>query len=103
RGLAPRRNVAEEAQSICLVATFLVLPGERQCTLSQGLCLSQAAGLQMRLPQGKTTDRLIADYACGRGLFERPYEQRHGVSDAPAQRVRSAQDRCHSGEIEWEA
>jgi hypothetical protein len=37
--LAPRRNRAEEAQSICLVAPFLVRTGMRQRTLGQGVCL----------------------------------------------------------------
>ena len=44
RGLAPCRNVAEEAQGIRLVAAFLVLTGECQCTLGEGMRLLQAAG-----------------------------------------------------------
>ena len=60
RRLAPRRNVAEEAQGIRLVAAFLVLTGERQRTLGEGVRLLQAAGQQLRLPQGETTERLIA-------------------------------------------
>jgi hypothetical protein len=28
RGIAPRRNVAEEAQGICLMATFLALTSQ---------------------------------------------------------------------------
>ena len=54
RGLAPRRNVAEEAQGIRLVAPFLVRTGERQRPLGEGLRLLQAAGQQLRLPQGET-------------------------------------------------
>ena len=50
-GIAPRRNVAEEAQGIRLVAAFLVLTGMRQRTLGEGMRLLQAAGQQLRLPQ----------------------------------------------------
>ena len=58
RRLAPRRNVAEEAQGIRLVATFLVLTGERQRPLGEGVRLLQVASQQLRLPQGETTERL---------------------------------------------
>ena len=58
RRLAPRRNVAEEAQGIRLVATFLVLTGKRQRPLGEGVRLLQAAGQQLCLPQGETTERL---------------------------------------------
>ena len=58
RRFAPRRNVAEEAQGIRLVAAFLVLTGERQRALGEGVCLLQAASQQLRLPQGETTERL---------------------------------------------
>ena len=51
RRLAPRRNVAEEAQGIGLIAPFLVLTGERQRTLGEGVRLLQAAGQQLRLSQ----------------------------------------------------
>ena len=53
RRLALRRNVAEEAQGIRLVAPFLVLAGERQRPLGEGVRLLQAAGQQLRLPQGR--------------------------------------------------
>ena len=59
RGIAPRRNVAEEAQGIRLVAAFLVLTGKRQRTLGEGVRLLQAAGQHLRLPQGEMTERLI--------------------------------------------
>jgi len=38
RRLAPRRNLAEEAQGIHLMAAFLVLTGERQRTLGEDVC-----------------------------------------------------------------
>jgi hypothetical protein len=44
RGIAPRRNVAEEAQGICLVTAFLVRTGVRQRMLGEGVRLFQAAG-----------------------------------------------------------
>ena len=70
------------------MATFLVLTGERQCALGEGVCRLHTVGQQMRLPQGETTERLI-DYhfRCSR-LFQRLREQRHGVGDASAQGVR---------------
>src|SRR4029450_576480 len=43
-GIAPRRNVTDEAQSICLVTAFLVRTGECQRLLGEGLCLLQMAG-----------------------------------------------------------
>ena len=52
-GLAPRRNVTEEAQGIRLVAAFLVLTGERQRPLGEGVRLLQTAGQHLRLPQGE--------------------------------------------------
>ena len=58
RRLVPRRNVAEEAQGIRLVAAFLVLTGKRQRALGEGLCLLQTARQHLRLPQGETTERL---------------------------------------------
>ena len=58
RRIAPCRNLAEEAQGIRLVAPFLVRTGERQRPLGEGVRLLQAAGQQLRLPQGETTERL---------------------------------------------
>ena len=43
QGLAPRRNVAEEAQGIRLVATFLVRTGNRQRLLGEDVRLLQVA------------------------------------------------------------
>jgi hypothetical protein len=43
-GIAPPRDVAEEAQGIRLVATFLMLTAEPQRLLGEGLRLLQAAG-----------------------------------------------------------
>ena len=58
RGLALRRDLAEEPQGIGLVAAFLVRTGERQRSLGEGVRLLQAASQQMCLPQGETTERL---------------------------------------------
>ena len=64
-GLAPRRNVAEEAQGIRLVAPFLVLTGKRQRPLGKGVRLLQAASQHLRLPQGETTERLkVYSFRC---------------------------------------
>ena len=57
-----RRNVAEEAQGIRLVAAFLMLTGERQRALGERVRLLQAAGQQLRFPQGETTERLIPGF-----------------------------------------
>ena len=58
RRLPLRRNVAEEAQSIRLVAALLVLAGLRQRPFGEGVCLLQVASQQLRLPQGETTEQL---------------------------------------------
>jgi hypothetical protein len=50
RRLAPRGDLAEEAQGIRLTATFLVLTEERQRALGEGVRLLQAAGNQMHFP-----------------------------------------------------
>ena len=54
-----RGDLAEEAEGIRLIAAFLVLTGERQRTLGEGVRLLQAASQHLRLPQGETTERLI--------------------------------------------
>src|SRR5262249_43087039 len=100
---APRRNVAEEAQSIRLVAPFLVPTGERQRPLGKGLRVLQAVGQQLRLPQEETTAHLdvYSFYRCR--LFHRLCEQWHGGGDTPAQGIRRTQGRSHQGEIDREA
>jgi hypothetical protein len=61
--------------------------------------LLQATGQQLRLTQGETPEcRKGYRFPC-RALFHRLREQRHGVGDAPAQRVRRAQGRSIQGEI----
>ena len=56
--IALRRDLAEEAQGIRLVAPSCAT-GMRQRLLGEGLCLLQAAGQQLRLPQGETTEYLV--------------------------------------------
>src|SRR4029453_15789291 len=70
RGIAMGGNVAEEAQGIRLVAAFLVLTGERQRTLGEGVRLLQAPGQQLRPPEGETTERLKGYRFCGYGLCQ---------------------------------
>jgi hypothetical protein len=89
--LAPRRNVAEEAEGIRLVAPFLVLMGECQGTLGEGMRLLRAAGQQMRLTQGETTERLKTTHVRCHGLFHCLCEQRHGFGNASAQDIRRTQ------------
>ena len=72
--MAVRGNVAEQPQGPRLVAAFLVLTGERLHMLGGGV----------RLPQAKTTQRLIGSRFHCHGLFHRLCEQHHGVGDAPA-------------------
>jgi hypothetical protein len=64
-------DITEEAQSIRLVAAFLMLTGKSQGALSQGLRLFQVAGQQMCLSQGETTERLKAYHFHSSGLFHR--------------------------------
>jgi hypothetical protein len=49
RGSAMRGNLAEEAQGIRLVATFLVRTGVGQRLLGEGVCLLQATSQQLCL------------------------------------------------------
>ena len=48
-----RGDLAEEAEGIRLVAAFLVLTGERQRMLGEGVCLLQAAGAAAAPPPGR--------------------------------------------------
>jgi hypothetical protein len=50
RRLAPCGDVAEEAQGIGLVPTFLALTGERQRMLSKGVGLVEVASQSLSLP-----------------------------------------------------
>src|SRR4029453_17264628 len=79
RGIAMGGNVAEEAQGIRLVAPFLVLMGERQRTLGEGVRLLQAAGQHLRFAQGETTERLKACHVRRSRLLQCLREQRYGV------------------------
>src|SRR5215510_5602770 len=78
RRLAPRRNVTKEAQGIRLVATFVVLAGECQRLLGEGLRLRWATSQPLRFPQRKTTEHLLADQVQCHDLFQRLREQWHG-------------------------
>ena len=82
--LTSRRNVAQEAQGIRLIATFLVLTSEGQRTLGKGVRLLQTTRQHMGLPQGEITERLMPDQVQCHGLYQRLREQWHGVSNAPA-------------------
>ena len=102
RGIALRGNLAEEAQGIRLVAAFLVLTGERQRALGEGVRLLQVASQHLRFPQGETTERLTFYHVHCNGLFHRLREQRHGVNNAPAQSIRLPQGWSHPGGKECE-
>jgi len=86
--LAPRRNLAEEVQSIRLVATFLVFTGECQRLFGEGVRLRQVASQHLRFTQGETTERLIASHIRSAGLFQRRREQHHSIGNAPGQGIR---------------
>ena len=97
-GLVLGMDIPEEPQGVRLLATFLVLTGERQRLLGEGLRLFQVAGQHLRLAQREATERLTV-YAFHRNaLLQRRREQQHSVSDAPAQRIRRAQVRTDLGE-----
>src|SRR5262245_19255809 len=91
RGLAPRRNVAEEAQGIRLESPLLVRTGECQGPLSEGVLLFEVVGQHLRFPQAEKTRRLTTDTSQGSFLFYRLREERYGVSNAPGQRIRRTQ------------
>ena len=57
-------------QGIRLIPALLVLTGECQRTFGEGVCLLQAPGQQLRLPQGKGTERLKAShFHCSRLFY----------------------------------
>ena len=57
-GMAMQRNLAEEAQRIRLITSFLVGTGKIEGTGGKRARLLQAAGAQMRLAQGGEPKRL---------------------------------------------
>ena len=73
--LLPCGDVAEEAQGIRLVTTFLACTGMHQRAFGEGVCLLQTASPHLGLPQGEATTRLIANHCCDHGLFQRLGEQ----------------------------
>ena len=77
-----RVDRAEESEGVRLVATFLVLPGERQRTLGEDLCFLQTIGQHMCLPQAETAERLVVGSRRCRALLQGLREERHGVSAA---------------------
>ena len=102
RGSTMRGDVAEEAQGIRLDTLLLVRTGERQRILGEGMGLLQTASHEMRLPQGKTTECLIAGHCRGNSLFHRLREQWHSIGNAPTQSIRRTQGPGHPGEIDRE-
>src|SRR5262249_11515214 len=99
RRLAPRRNLAEEAQGIRLESPMLVRTGECQGPLSEGVTLFEAAGQHLRFPQAEKTRRLTTDTSQGTPLFYRLREERYGVSDPPGQRIRRTQGPSYSDKL----
>jgi hypothetical protein len=85
RKLTLRCDVAEEEQSIRLVARFPVLTGMCQCVFGTGVRLLQAAGEQMRFSQGDTRERLGIDFSHCNGLLLRLREQGHGIGATPSE------------------
>ena len=86
-----RGNVAEEAQSIGLVAPFLVRTGMRQRPSARACASSTRPASSC--PSPRRDDRAPERVAFSRGnsLFHYLREQRHGVGDTPAQGVRRPQ------------
>ena len=100
RGLAPRRDLAEEAQGICLVCRVPGGRGQSASARSARVCASsRRPASSWASLEGETTERLIAVRIswCG-GLFHRLGQQWHGVGDAPAQGIRRTQGRSYPGE-----
>jgi hypothetical protein len=97
-GVAPRRDIAEEAQGVRLVAPFLVCTGDRQGTFGKGLRFLQPTRQHLCLPQGEGAERLKGFRFRRSRLFHRLREQRHGLGEAPAQCICGPQRRSHPGE-----
>src|ERR1051326_7173226 len=70
----------------------------RQCALSEGMRVLQMVSQQMRLTEGKATERLKVYSFCCSHLCHRLCEQWHSVSDASAQGIRHTQGHSHQGE-----
>ena len=80
------------------MAAFLVLTGECQGALGQGIRLLQATSQELRLSQGEKTERLEVYSFRHSALFHRLREQWHGVGDTPSQGIRRTQEPSHQGE-----
>jgi hypothetical protein len=89
-------DFAKEAQGIRLIVPFLALTSQGERALDEGVRLLQMAGQHLRLPQEKTAEHLgLYSFGCRR-LFQRPREQRYGLSDAPGQSIHRTQGRRYS-------
>src|SRR5262245_49296803 len=87
RGIAMCSDRAEEVQRIRFVAPLLVLTGERQRALGEGVRLLQTPGQHLRLAQGQSAGRVKARRCRRHGLFHRQGEELHGVGDAPREEI----------------
>ena len=70
------------------MAASLILVGEDQGTLSQGVRLLQVASQHMRLAQRETTERFEVCSSLRPALLQCPRQQWHGIGDTPVQGVR---------------
>src|SRR5262247_1065897 len=86
--IAPGRNVAQEAQGICLMAASLILTGEHQGTLSTGVRLLQVALQHMRLAQRETTERFDVRSSLRPALLPCPRQEWYGIGETSVQGVR---------------
>jgi hypothetical protein len=83
RRLAPRQELAEEAERVRLVSMFLLLARARQRRLCQSEGVLQAARHEAGLSQPGQEDRLHVRQPERFSLLHRALEQRYGLRKAP--------------------
>jgi hypothetical protein len=90
REITMRCNVAGETEGIRLVPPFLVLTGERQVVLGEGIHLIQTPSRKMCLSEGKSAEHYIA-YSF----------RRHSLLHGPRKQRSTAKGLGRSGSTSW--
>jgi len=68
---APHDNLTEHVQHIRFAASFAVSTGQRQCPICKSIRFVQVSSLQFRVRKADAANRLIDNYPCGNGKFQR--------------------------------
>ena len=68
---APRENLAEHVQRIRFAASLAVSTGQRQGSICKSIRFVQVSSLQFRVRKADAANRLIVNYLCRNGKFQR--------------------------------